>query len=73
MTKQSPHIVVRRGLGGIYPRHHPRAFTPHACVASNDIGLGRIVEAAMRNRFCEEMMHSARTTTQPDINGEVQS
>ena len=44
-----------------------------ASVASNDIGLGRIVEAAMRSRFWKEMRHSARTTTQPDINGEVQS
>jgi YVTN family beta-propeller protein len=31
------------------------AFTPDACVASNDLGLGRIVEAASRSRFWKEM------------------
>lgn len=33
----------------------PGAFTPDACVASNDIGLGRIVEAATHSRFWKEM------------------
>ncbi|NOS70933.1 MAG: beta-propeller fold lactonase family protein [Verrucomicrobia bacterium] len=33
----------------------PGAFTPDACVASNDIGLGKIVEAASRSRFWKEM------------------
>jgi len=33
----------------------PGAFTPDACVASNDIGLGRIVEAVSRSRFWKEM------------------
>ncbi len=33
----------------------PGAFTPDACVASNDIALGRIVEAATRSRFWKEM------------------
>jgi len=33
----------------------PGAFTPDACVASNDIGIGRIVEAATRSRFWKEM------------------
>ncbi|MDB6111722.1 MAG: phosphoesterase [Pedosphaera sp.] len=33
----------------------PGAFTPDACVASNDLGLGRIVEAASRSRFWKEM------------------
>jgi YVTN family beta-propeller protein len=33
----------------------PGAFTPEACVASNDIGLGRIVEAATRSRFWPQM------------------
>jgi YVTN family beta-propeller protein len=33
----------------------PGAFTPEACVASNDIGLGKIVEAATRSRFWKEM------------------
>lgn len=33
----------------------PKAFTPDASVASNDIGLGRIVEAASRSKFWSEM------------------
>jgi hypothetical protein len=33
----------------------PGAFTPDACVASNDLGLGRLVEAATRSRFWKEM------------------
>jgi len=33
----------------------PGAFTPDACVASNDIGLGKIVEAATRSKFWKEM------------------
>jgi YVTN family beta-propeller protein len=33
----------------------PGAFTPDASVASNDVGLGRIVEAASRSRFWNEM------------------
>jgi len=33
----------------------PGAFTPEACVASNDLGLGRIVEAATRSRFWPQM------------------
>jgi YVTN family beta-propeller protein len=33
----------------------PGANTPDACVASNDIGLGKIVEAASRSRFWKEM------------------
>jgi YVTN family beta-propeller protein len=33
----------------------PGSFTPDACVASNDIGLGKIVEAASRSRFWKEM------------------
>ena len=33
----------------------PGAFTPDACVASNDIGLGQIVEAASHSRFWKEM------------------
>jgi YVTN family beta-propeller protein len=33
----------------------PGTFTPDACVASNDIGLGRIVAAATRSRFWKEM------------------
>src|SRR5438105_13394493 len=32
----------------------PGAFTPEASVASNDIGLGKIVEAATRSRFWKE-------------------
>ena len=33
----------------------PGVPTPDACVASNDIGLGKIVEAASRSRFWKEM------------------
>jgi hypothetical protein len=33
----------------------PGAFTPEACVASNDIGLGKLVTAATRSRFWREM------------------
>ncbi len=33
----------------------PGAFTPEACVASNDIGLGKIVSAASRSRFWNQM------------------
>ena len=31
------------------------AFTPEACVGSNDLALGRIVEAASRSKFWKEM------------------
>lgn len=31
------------------------AHTPEACVGSNDLGLGRLVEAASRSRFWKEM------------------
>ncbi|MDB6058722.1 MAG: phosphoesterase [Verrucomicrobiales bacterium] len=33
----------------------PGTFTPDAAVASNDLGLGRIVEAASRSRFWNQM------------------
>ncbi|NQW99615.1 bifunctional YncE family protein/alkaline phosphatase family protein [bacterium] len=33
----------------------PDAFTPEACVGSNDLGLGRIVEAASKSKFWNEM------------------
>jgi YVTN family beta-propeller protein len=33
----------------------PGAFTPEACVASNDLGLARIVEAASRSKFWNQM------------------
>ena len=33
----------------------PGAFTPDACVASNDLGLGKLVEAATHSRFWKEM------------------
>ena len=33
----------------------PGAFTPDASVASNDLGLGKIVEAATHSRFWKEM------------------
>jgi YVTN family beta-propeller protein len=33
----------------------PGWFTPQACVASNDIGVGKIVEAASKSKFWNEM------------------
>jgi DNA-binding beta-propeller fold protein YncE len=33
----------------------PGWFTPNACVASNDLAVGRIVEAASRSKFWKEM------------------
>lgn len=33
----------------------PDAFTPDACVGSNDLGLGRLVAAATKSRFWKEM------------------
>ena len=33
----------------------PGQFTPDACVASNDLGLARIVEAATRSKFWNQM------------------
>ena len=33
----------------------PGAFTPDSCVASNDIGVGKIVAAATRSKFWKEM------------------
>ncbi len=33
----------------------PDAFKPDACVGSNDLGLGRIVEAASKSKFWNEM------------------
>ena len=33
----------------------PGAFTPDACVASNDLGVGRIVEAATHSKFWNQM------------------
>jgi YVTN family beta-propeller protein len=33
----------------------PGAFTPDAAVASNDLGLGRLVEAASKSKFWSEM------------------
>ncbi|GAB4461559.1 MAG: alkaline phosphatase family protein [Armatimonadaceae bacterium] len=34
----------------------PGAFTPQACVASNDLGLGKIVEACAKSRYWKEMV-----------------
>ncbi len=33
----------------------PGAFTPDACVASNDLGIGRLLEAATRSKFWKQM------------------
>jgi hypothetical protein len=50
-----PHFTIM-SLGENHTRGTtPGAFTPDACVASNDIGLGQIVEAATRSRFWKEM------------------
>jgi len=50
-----PHFAIM-SLGENHTRGTtPGAFTPDACVASNDIGLGKIVEAATRSRFWQEM------------------
>src|ERR1035437_317724 len=43
-------------LGENHPRGTtPGAFTPEACAASNDLGLARIVEAASRSKFWNQM------------------
>ena len=41
----------------------PGASTPEACVASNDLALGRIVEAASRSRFWKRWRSSSSKTT----------
>ena len=33
----------------------PSSFTPQACVASNDLGVGKIVEACSHSRYWKEM------------------
>ena len=33
----------------------PGAFTPEACVASNDLGLARLIEAASKSKFWNQM------------------
>jgi len=50
-----PHFTIM-SLGENHTRGTtPGAFTPDACVASNDLGVGRIVAAASRSRFWKEM------------------
>jgi YVTN family beta-propeller protein len=50
-----PHFTIM-SLGENHTRGTTAgAFTPEACVASNDVGLGKIVEAATRSRFWKEM------------------
>ena len=50
-----PHFTIM-SLGENHTRGTtPGAFTPDACVASNDLGVGRIVAAATRSRFWKEM------------------
>jgi YVTN family beta-propeller protein len=54
-TGALPHFTIM-SLGENHTRGTtPGAFTPDACVASNDIGLGKIVAAATRSRFWKEM------------------
>ena len=50
-----PHFMIM-SLGEDHTRAtQPGAFTPDACVASNDQGLGKLVEAASKSRFWKEM------------------
>jgi YVTN family beta-propeller protein len=50
-----PHFTIM-SLGENHTRGTtPGAFTPEACVASNDLGLARILAAASRSRFWKEM------------------
>ena len=50
-----PHFMIM-SLGENHTRGTtPGAFTPEASVASNDLALGQIVQAAMRSRFWNEM------------------
>lgn len=54
-TGELPRFMIM-SLGEDHTRGTtPGAPTPEACVASNDIGLGKIVAAASRSRFWKEM------------------
>jgi hypothetical protein len=54
-TGSLPRFMIM-SLGENHTRGtQPGAFTPRACVASNDVALGRIVEACSRSRFWKEM------------------
>ena len=54
-TGELPQFTIM-SLGEDHTRGtKPGAFTPDASVASNDIGLGRIVEAASHSRFWNRM------------------
>lgn len=54
-TGELPRFMIM-SLGENHTRGTtPGAFTPEACVASNDIGLARIVEAASCSRFWNQM------------------
>ena len=58
-TPKKPATLPRLAIMSLGEDHtqgtRPGAFTPDAAVASNDLGLGRIVEAASRSRFWKEM------------------
>jgi len=54
-TGQLPQFMIM-SLGEDHTKGTtPDAFTPEASVASNDLGLGRIVEAASKSKFWNEM------------------
>jgi len=54
-TGELPHFMIM-SLGEDHTKGtQPGAFTPDACVASNDLGLGRLVAAASHSRFWKEM------------------
>lgn len=54
-TGDLPHFMIM-SLGEDHTKGTtPGAFTPDASVASNDLGLGRIVSAATHSRFWKEM------------------
>jgi YVTN family beta-propeller protein len=54
-TGEMPRLAIM-SLGEDHTRGtRPGAFTPSAAVASNDQGLGKIVEAASHSRFWKEM------------------
>jgi hypothetical protein len=54
-TGEPPHFTIM-SLGENHTKGTSAgANTPEACVGSNDLGLGRIVEAASRSKFWKEM------------------
>ena len=53
--EEQPAQLHRHEPGrGPHQRHAPGTFTPQACVASNDVALGRLVEAVSKSKFWPE-------------------